>query len=299
MSGEKRVRYLKVDRGRYFYQRRVPTHLQHALGCSFWRRPCGNVDYPKAVQLVVTWGEEHDSLIAELKDPTRLAEASNSTTRQKKAELREYLDDLEMPRFYEMTEQRPGEKQFIPQHRLPRPWQAAAKLLEKAEAARGGEFDLTAHVKRIESAVFALENDLDLHGTNLVVPDHPAMQSFIEDNINAATRTKIGLRVGNPPAPMSDRDFLDVLREAHEVGFGQGIEPPEIGDDRDEFEFVKRKLERKIAELSPDPSRISDVAEAYFNFNSIRSGTRSKYRRDLARLTAIVGDVPVKASPVM
>ena len=57
--------------------------------------------------------------------------------------------------------------------------------------------------------------------------------------------------------------------------------------------FVKRRLERKVASVTVDPNNISTVLRRYCDFNSIRSGTKSKYRRELARLIAITGDVPI------
>lgn len=81
--------------------------------------------------------------------------------------------------------------------------------------------------------------------------------------------------------------------EAYDVGFGPDREPPADADQKDEYDFIKRKLERKISEVSPDPNTITAVTERYCDFNSIRPGTRSKYRRELARLIAITGDVPI------
>lgn len=75
ISDEEKVPYLKIDRGRYFYQRRVPLKMQAHLGIHRWQLPCGDVSYSKAVQMVVTWAEEHDELISNLRDPDRLQKA--------------------------------------------------------------------------------------------------------------------------------------------------------------------------------------------------------------------------------
>ena len=81
MSDEGKIPYLKIDRGRYFYQRRVPQGLQAHLGIKRWQIPCGDVNYSKAVQLVVTWAEEHDALIAKLRDPDHLRTARVAASR--------------------------------------------------------------------------------------------------------------------------------------------------------------------------------------------------------------------------
>ena len=82
MAERERVRYLKIDRGRYFYQRRIPKKLQPILGETAWLRRCGDVPYSKAVQLVVTWAEEHDQLIKELEAPERQREVKTNRRRE-------------------------------------------------------------------------------------------------------------------------------------------------------------------------------------------------------------------------
>ena len=101
------------------------------------------------------------------------------------------------------------------------------------------------------------------------------------------------IRLIDLPPPMAPELYLDWLVEAYDVGFGPDREPPADADQKDEYDFIKRKLERKISELSPDPNTITAVTERYCDFNSIRPGARSKYRRELARLIAITGDVPI------
>ena len=141
MSDEEKVPYLKIDRGRYFYQRRVPQKMQAHLGIRRWQLPCGDVSYSKAVQMVVTWAEEHDELISSLRDPDKLRKAGVTAVREAKAKRNLEPDPFDLPRFYEMTERLEGEKQFFPKHVIPRPWQAAAKMLQNAEAAYAGQPD--------------------------------------------------------------------------------------------------------------------------------------------------------------
>jgi len=83
MSDEEKVPYLKIDRGRYFYQRRVPQKMQAHLGIRRWQLPCGDVSYSKAVQMVVTWAEEHDKLISNLRDPDKLRKAGVPAKRRR------------------------------------------------------------------------------------------------------------------------------------------------------------------------------------------------------------------------
>ena len=56
--------------------------MQAHLGIRRWQIPCGDVGYSKAVQMVVTWAEEHDELIADLRNPDRLREAGVAAERE-------------------------------------------------------------------------------------------------------------------------------------------------------------------------------------------------------------------------
>ncbi|MEL6996610.1 MAG: hypothetical protein AAGK67_18500 [Pseudomonadota bacterium] len=162
MSSQETVRYLKLDRGRYFYQRRVPQKYQRALGLTFWRKPCGDVDYAKAVQLVVTWAEEHDELIASLANPERLVKEHNQATRRIKEQHQKHREELGLPRFFEMTERRAGEKRYYPKESIPRPWQAAAKMMADADAARAGTPSAETAIKLIRGRVARLNDGVVL-----------------------------------------------------------------------------------------------------------------------------------------
>jgi hypothetical protein len=96
------------------------------------------------------------------------------------------------------------------------------------------------------------------------------------------------------PPPMSDQDYLDRLVYIHTHSFGGRSPPrPSDADENDGYEFVKRKLERKISDLTRSPNTITKISEKYFIFNDIKVATRSKYRRDIGRLVTLTGDIPV------
>jgi hypothetical protein len=292
MDNRETVRYLKLDRGRYFYQRRVPKHLQRPLGITFWRRPCGDVEYPKAVQLVVTWAEEHDALIAELNDPGRLEVEANQAAKRAIEKRRTAYKELDLPEFYSMTEQRPGEKKYYPVEVLPRPWQAAAKIMADADDSRKGTPPHGTAIRMIEDRVRSFENGERIARV-LPVPDYAPITEYIAKHVSPDVLQGAKIKITDAVQPLGDLDDLDWLNEAYRVGFGGNHMPPNDPDERDEYEFIKRKLERKISDLAPDPNTITAVAERYYTFNSIRPRTVSKYRRGLARLIDMTGDVPV------
>ena len=291
MTDEEKVPYLKIDRGRYFYQRRVPQKLQSHLGIKRWQIACGDVSYSKAVQMVVTWAEEHDQVISDLRNPDRLVAAGIANARAAKSRRDNDPDPL-LPRFYEMTEQRAGEKIRFTRDALPRPWQAAAVMMTEAETSHKGTPPLDGFISMIDYRVVEVERGDDID-QKLSLPNLPGMQGYVDQLDQAKVKAgRIEVRK-TATMPLYDELYQDLLLDAYDVGFGPDRSPPTDPDDRDEYEFIKRKLERKISQLSPDPNTVTSVLDRYCDFNSIRPATRSKYRREVSRLTNLVGDVPI------
>jgi len=94
MTDMKKVKYLKIDRGRYYYQRRVPDQFRELLGFSKWQTPCGPVSYAKAVQLVVNWAEEHDDLLASLRTEDGFDRVEASVLRNEDEAHKAYFKSL-------------------------------------------------------------------------------------------------------------------------------------------------------------------------------------------------------------
>ncbi|MGB1265824.1 MAG: hypothetical protein ACPG6L_08850, partial [Nereida ignava] len=63
------------------------------------------------------------------------------------------------------------------------------------------------------------------------------------------------------PRPMSDERYLDQLKDIYDVYFGENANAPSSPDDRDEYIFAKRRIERKISSVTPDPNSITAVLE--------------------------------------
>ncbi|SMX37804.1 hypothetical protein [Octadecabacter ascidiaceicola] len=262
MSDEEKIPYLKIDRGRYFYQRRVPKRLQAHLGVKRWQLPCGDVSYSKAVQLVVTWAEEHDALIAEMRDPDKLRTAGVAAAKATKLRKDAAYSDLGLPKFYEMTTRLAGEKQFYPRETLPRPWQAAAKLLQEAEADFSGNISLDVVKRQIAIRLRDASNG-ERPKRALSLPGLPGLREYINTlDLEAVKSAKIEIR--RDALPMEPELYLVRLVDAYVLGFDPEIEAPSDPDDKDEFDFIKKKLERKISELSPDPN-------SYTVFDTIRT----------------------------
>lgn len=125
-----------------------------------------------------------------------------------------------------------------------------------------------------------------------MLPPYPEFLKLAQTHINDTDVVQFEF-TNQLPKPMSDEHYRDRLIGFLNHFFAADSLPPDDPDDRDEYVYAKRRLERKISSVTPDPNSISIVLEKYCRFNSIRSGTRSKYRRELARLIAITGDVPI------
>jgi integrase len=92
---------------------------------------------------------------------------------------------------------------------------------------------------------------------------------------------------------LDDAERLVRYQNVLKVCFGEHVDLPRDLDDRDDFELVRRKLERRIADLAGDPNTITAVAERYYQHNQIRAGVLRKYRGNIKKLTDHVGDIPI------
>ncbi|WHP69586.1 tyrosine-type recombinase/integrase [Phaeobacter inhibens] len=81
-----------------------------------------------------------------------------------------------------------------------------------------------------------------------------------------------------------------MLKDTH---FGPHVDVPTDLDQRDQYDLVKRMLERRIAELDGDPNKISVVSEKSFDFARIKTQVRKKYRRSIQQLIDHAGDIPL------
>ncbi len=214
-----KVEHLKINGGRYYYRRRVPTKHQKTLGIKNWNRPCGKVTYQQAVVLVTEWASEHDALLSQLDDP-KVAEKTRYTTE--------------------------------------------ANLLE-------------APMMQIADTM----TDIGLEPGNWRG----------EVMLSAA---KVALKTADEHPEKSVAARLVAYRSIHALCFHDSVIPPTDLDDRDDFDLVKRKLERRINELGGNPITITAMSEAYFKKNQLKPEVRNKYRRVIKRLIAQVGDIPLE-----
>lgn len=111
---------------------------------------------------------------------------------------------------------------------------------------------------------------------------------------------KAGIKAADSNPSFDDQERLIRYLAILEASFGKHISPPTSLDERDEFDMVKKKLERRVADLAGDPNTITAVAERYYKRNQIKVGVLRKYRGNIRKLTKSLGDIPVShVTPAM
>jgi len=293
MASPKKVRYLKIDRGRFFYQRRVPQKLHDLLDQKIWLRPCGDVSYSKAIQLVVAWSEEHDQFIAQMSS----LEARQEYARRQRSDAQRAFEDA-------MGGETPG----TPIYGLPLPfeelsttdcddvapdWRWAKFSLRELDAERGGDRPTQSMRTQLLARIHR-ETVSDGQSAPMEFPPFQVFKDLLEQYQGSPNIGCVSL-AQKLPDPIGTEEYVERMLEIQATAFGTASPaPPTDPDERDEYDLIRMKLDRRISELTPDPYTLTAVSEAYFTFNSIKPLTRAKYTRDIGRLVALVGDIPVK-----
>jgi len=295
MASDK-IPHLLLERGRFYYQRKVPLDFHDVVGTKKWRQPLG-AEYLPAVDRVRALTKEHDALLLSLQDPEKRRDRKTATRRTRESEqlekdtaadaaYRQWLSDNDRddPVFF-------GEDPTslsLDADARERPWESAARFMASLDSARTEPLCDPDFLKTLIAHLEASEAD----PPRLTLPPYPEYQSMIEA---ASVRVQKAVRfLPRIPSPMDDDEYHDRLVNVLESHFGPDVTPPHDPEDRDEFDLTKQRLERKIARVARSPDTITRVAERYYKFAQIRETTQDKYRRTLNRLTATVGDLPIQ-----
>ncbi len=116
---------------------------------------------------------------------------------------------------------------------------------------------------------------------------------ILPDRFDPLDAARAGMKAADQNPAFDAQDRLVRYRGILSASFGPHVRIPTDPDTREEFEMVKRMLERRIADIAGDRNTIRSVAELYYKFAQIKPGVRAKYRRNIAKLVATVGDIPI------
>lgn len=260
------VKHLLFERGRYFYQRRVPKAFVPIIQRKKWRAPLGP-DREEAIRKCIAQTEAHDALMERLKDPEQ---AQEFTTDLRHKRERIYWDKIEA------------------QDNQTRAWIESADLSEDERNEALAEIGEGPWIDAIIAEREAAGAWREVAGWVTEYERILALSNAFEDE---AARKE--LRASGWSHPMDRIEFHEHLEGVFRRYFGSEIVPPSDPEERDDFDAVKMKLERKIARVAPQKDTISDVAERFFVFSDVKSATLRKYRGHIADLIAAVGDIPV------
>lgn len=230
-------KYMLIEHGRYFYQRKVPLKYQALIGRKKWRAPLGG-NFDLAYEGLREVRAEHDALLTRLTDPTELQNYKTSSRRD--TEVQEYSRIVAENSAYEKWCHANGLKteveEYYEQHgaddepvwaKIGR-WLAALEFERTAHKAPteddiGGVRDLLVRLARSGGDA---EFDVEL-------PPFEAYKSLVRDTDEPArSRVKFALTL---PMPMDDDEYYDRLCDIYETHFGEGAIAPSNPEDRDEF----------------------------------------------------------------
>lgn len=290
-----KVPHLLSERGRYYYQRKVPLNAQDAVGFKKWREPVG-ADIGPAIDRVRELTKEHNDLLQRLENPEDRRDFKTNQRRQRERETAELYaaqdaayrkwlieNDLSDPGHF-------GEDPVsiaIVEEMRARPWESANRFMEGLEAERIVEPD----IQFFQALIADMEAE-EVIRVRHTVPPFPEYRALVDA---ASVRVQENIEfLPRMPDPMDDDEYHDVLVEILNSHFGEDVTPPKDPDDRDEFDLAKQRLERKIARVARSPDTITKVAERYYRFAQIREKTQDKYRRTIKRLVSEVGDLPIQ-----
>lgn len=222
MTTAKKVKYLKIDRGQYYYQRRVPDQFQELLDLTRWQIPCGDVSYAKAVQLVVNWAEEHDDLLKRLKTPQGY-DAVEAEILRDEAQISKAIMESEGGTRMVVD----GEK-VVPIDELEKPWMVAltevAKLDEYHAAPKAPEYQVLQLKAKIASA---RREGVQLGKVKLTA--YPEFVDLAQQHLSESDLVEFEFS-SEPPRAMSDERYLDRLREIYDLYFSADLNAPSTPD---------------------------------------------------------------------
>ncbi|MEP6067613.1 MAG: phage integrase SAM-like domain-containing protein [Paracoccaceae bacterium] len=293
--GKANVKYLLEEHDRYFYQRKVPLDLQLIVGRKKWRAPLGP-DLESALVKLHALKGQHDVLIDELEDPA--ARQSLKTTTRRSIELERSNKSVKEDQAYDAWCRANGVKTDTEEFAeafpdiAAHPWKEAQGLVSGVDSERSGHLPPNAefieHMQKVFRHIATLSEDNRPQVTLAPFDVYKELVAGLPADIQSTVKFETRL-----PEQMDDDECFDRLTEIYKACFGSTVLPPDNPEERDEFDFSKMALERKIARVARDPDTLSKVSARFYAFAQLREKTEHKYRRTVDRFTDEVGNIPI------
>lgn len=175
-------------------------------------------------------------------------------------------------------------------HELPRPWLAAKKSLEELDAMRERIPAPMHEIMQIKARCL-LHPEKSLGPLKLTA--YPEFLELFDEFKDTPAAAEISF-TSYKPEKLDDDEYVDGLRGIIELFYESGQSAPSDPDELEDFQSIRRKIERRIAEVQPNSAILSKVAERYYSFSRFRNVTLRKYRRNIGLLIRQVGDIPIQ-----
>jgi hypothetical protein len=296
----KKIRYLLEEKGRYYYQRKVPKALTHVMKTDRWHLPVGN-EFETATDRVKELKKEHDTLIAKVK-----VDSSHLVTLRREGEARMHTKDevKAKPLQVFMESVRRGDIDCYPARaelafldvvaaQEGPAWQNTPDLLEDLQEARKPSVELDFNTAR-KPELGAITNEEYSVATARYANIAP--REFFDKWRDHLVGSERGFTF-SVITPITDDEFSDRLSDILTHHFS-GASAPDDEDQRLEFDMLKMKVERLVARYSPAPNKLSNVFEQFLAFTNIK--TKPKYRRVFNQFLVHSDDIPIShVTPTM
>jgi hypothetical protein len=288
----KKIRYLLEEKGRFYYQRKVPKALLFYVGQSRWHIPVGNT-FDGAQTAVAKLRAEHDALIAKAKsepeERTRLRRAMED--RETKKLAIEYAKDDAyradvLTGIIDDPEELIAHEYEVAVASLEPFWLRTDEYLSALEHERTAEIE-TDVVARPPSETFTLEK---------FEAAVDAIRGLVSAEQIEEWRERYVGKTGfmwfvSVKRKMEDDEYYDKVKAHYEAWFNSSQNAPTDEDARLDWDVFKMKLERLMARHSPPADRLSAVFKKFLAFSDIK--TEAKYRRVFERFVKHTGDIPI------
>ena len=286
-------KFMLIEHGRYFYQRKVPLEFQTAVGRKKWRAPLGD-DFDTAYDRLREIRDEHTALLAKLKDPEERRDHKAKQRRLREADegVRIAAEDAAYERWCHTSGLKTEEEEYFevngeddePAWEKAERWIAAFEN-ERAKGLRPTQDEID-DVQNLLGRLARSDDEFKIE-----LPPYPEYKALVAGGADAA-KSKISF-APFLPEKMDDDEYHDRLVDVYHKLFGDHVQPPSTPEDRDAFDVAKMLLERRIARVARNPDTLNKVAEKFFRFAQLRKKTEDKYRRTIERLVAKTGNIPV------